>query len=327
MGNDSSSDDDDYDIIYDPDQSRNKNTFVNPFEHRNEMGERQGRQAAGIIVGAVKGIINIADTTVSTVTDHRTYYNCPRCNREVYAYGSFAGNICLDCPGTVVSSIGSTVSMASGTSIPQKMVNCIASPVTQTVTGIGGIIGNVATLQFADNGNGTKACYNGTVIFEISKGSASNDALYASYKSESIRSITSKSCGIAAAVANGSGIDHWWMNIETSASRHYQVQFREHGSVIQVRSCGSVYDCNQNGLKEPNRDENVGHKREGSYSSSNVSNRSLGDLISWLKAGGISSNYSLFNNNCQDLYNNCQDLFFRNIQDFKDKAILNICST
>eukprot|EP00486_Rosalina_sp_Unknown_P002654 CAMPEP_0201574834 /NCGR_PEP_ID=MMETSP0190_2-20130828/19580_1 /ASSEMBLY_ACC=CAM_ASM_000263 /TAXON_ID=37353 /ORGANISM="Rosalina sp." /LENGTH=414 /DNA_ID=CAMNT_0048003635 /DNA_START=62 /DNA_END=1309 /DNA_ORIENTATION=- len=33
------------------------------------------------------------------ITDNKTYYDCPECGREVYAYGSMAGTKCLGCPG------------------------------------------------------------------------------------------------------------------------------------------------------------------------------------------------------------------------------------
>jgi len=263
-----------------------------------DYDQRQKRMAAGLIVGAVKGIANVATTTVSAVTDSRTYYDCPRCGREVYAYGSFAGNVCLDCPGTVISSVGSTASMVTGTEIPQKIANSFASEATQVVTSVGGLVGNVATLQVTGGGNGTRADWCGRIIYTISKGSSSDDA--AEFKSERIESVTSKSVGIRVAVADGTGFDHWWMNIETSKG-YYQVQFRKQNSAIELRKCGSVDDCDQNGLKEANRDENVSPTKVFAYSKSDVSGRSLGDLISWLESGAMSSSWTLFNNNCQDL--------------------------
>jgi len=49
------------------------------------------------------------ETVVDVVTDNRTYYNCPKCNREVWAYGSYVGNVCLDCPGTLSHGVVKTV--------------------------------------------------------------------------------------------------------------------------------------------------------------------------------------------------------------------------
>jgi len=49
------------------------------------------------------------ETVVDAVTDNRTYYNCPKCNREVWAYGSYVGNVCLDCPGTLSHGVVKTV--------------------------------------------------------------------------------------------------------------------------------------------------------------------------------------------------------------------------
>merc|ERR1712003_593269 len=147
-------------------------------------------------------------------------------------------------------------------------------------------------------GNGTRADWRGYIIYSISKGSSSDDA--ADFKSESIESVTSKSVGIRVAVVDGSGFDHWWMNIETTKG-YYQIQFRKKDSAIELRKCNSVDHCDQNGLKEAVRDENVSPNKVFAYSKSNVSGRSLGDLIRWLESGAMSSSYSLFNNNCQDL--------------------------
>lgn len=284
--------------IYDP-HTDAAIRYHDPFSSsRFDCDQQQNRMAAGLIIGAVKGIANVATTTVSAVTDIRTYYDCPRCGREVYAYGSFAGNVCLDCPGTVVSSVGSAASMVTGIEVTQKIANSFASEATQVVTSVGGLVGNVATLHVSGGGNGTRADWCEKIIYTISKGSSSDDA--ADFKSERIESVTSKSVGIRVAVADGTGFDHWWMNIETSKG-YYQVQFRKQDSVIELRKCDSEDDCDQNGLKEPNRDENAIPTKVFAYSKSDVSGRSLGDLISWLESGAMSSSYSLFNNNCQDL--------------------------
>eukprot|EP01084_Bolivina_argentea_P127474 225437_1 len=40
------------------------------------------------------------ETIIDTVTDNKKYYNCPGCGDEVWAYGSFVGNTCWNCPGT-----------------------------------------------------------------------------------------------------------------------------------------------------------------------------------------------------------------------------------
>ena len=44
-------------------------------------------------------------TIVDTVTDNKTYYDCPGCGREVWAYGTFVGTRCWDCPGTIISAV------------------------------------------------------------------------------------------------------------------------------------------------------------------------------------------------------------------------------
>ena len=45
--------------------------------------------------------MGLVQTAVAAVTDTRTYYNCPRCGKRVWAYGVFAGNVCLRCEGTL----------------------------------------------------------------------------------------------------------------------------------------------------------------------------------------------------------------------------------
>lgn len=251
------------------------------------------------MIGAAVGIAKTVNTTVSAIADDRTYYKCPRCKREVYAYGSFAGNVCLDCPGTVLSGVGSTLGMVSGHPAPQIVLNSVASEATQIASGFGGVVANVATLQFSDGGNGTKADWCGKVIFSISKGASPSDSSSA-YRSEKIQSIKTRSCGIFSALCDGTNIQHWWLNVDTDCG-YYQVQFTKDESVIQVRKCGSFGDCDQNGLTEANRDENVAICTESGFSTSNISGRNLGDLISWLESGAMSSHYSLFNNNCKDL--------------------------
>ena len=54
-----------------------------------------------------------AETIVDMITDNRTYYNCPNCGREVWAYGSFAGNVCWNCPGTLGHALIKTTDLAT----------------------------------------------------------------------------------------------------------------------------------------------------------------------------------------------------------------------
>jgi DNA-directed RNA polymerase subunit RPC12/RpoP len=53
------------------------------------------------------------ETILDTVTDNRTYYDCPRCGQEVWAYGSFVGNVCWECPGTLAHGIVKTTDLAT----------------------------------------------------------------------------------------------------------------------------------------------------------------------------------------------------------------------
>eukprot|EP00486_Rosalina_sp_Unknown_P010143 CAMPEP_0201586750 /NCGR_PEP_ID=MMETSP0190_2-20130828/135828_1 /ASSEMBLY_ACC=CAM_ASM_000263 /TAXON_ID=37353 /ORGANISM="Rosalina sp." /LENGTH=144 /DNA_ID=CAMNT_0048035303 /DNA_START=74 /DNA_END=504 /DNA_ORIENTATION=+ len=141
---------------------------------------------------------NPVSTVLDVVTDNKSYYDCPRCGREVWAYGSFKGNICLDCPGTVISSVGSTVNMITcdvADSEPQQIMNFVAPEVTQTVTAAGGILGNIVTGNAGGNrsANGHKyasAKYKGFSVFRISKGVPDLDGWNDDYGKESILSIT-----------------------------------------------------------------------------------------------------------------------------------------
>lgn len=53
------------------------------------------------------------ETIADIVTDNRTYYNCPKCGRRVWAYGSFVGNVCWDCDGTLGHALVKTADLAT----------------------------------------------------------------------------------------------------------------------------------------------------------------------------------------------------------------------
>lgn len=53
------------------------------------------------------------ETIVDAVTDNRTYYNCPSCGRRVWAYGSFVGNVCWNCPGTLAHAAVKTTDLVT----------------------------------------------------------------------------------------------------------------------------------------------------------------------------------------------------------------------
>ena len=54
------------------------------------------------------------ETIVDVVTDNRTYYNCPGCGRRVWAYGSFVGNLCWKCPGTLAHAAINSTALVDG---------------------------------------------------------------------------------------------------------------------------------------------------------------------------------------------------------------------
>mmetsp|Transcript_27603 Transcript_27603/g.24446 ORF Transcript_27603/g.24446 Transcript_27603/m.24446 type:complete len:245 (+) Transcript_27603:53-787(+) len=233
---------------------------------------------------------NPITTIADAVTDNRTYYNCPRCNRRVYAYGSFVGNVCLDCPGTVLSSIGNTASMVTfGAAEPAaQLISEVAPNVTKLAT----------TVTLIDAVSGTRAKYRGSKVWTISKGSVSNGL--GDRKKENIIAVSTRSVGIRAGIADNTGVDHWWMVIETNCS-WYNIQFRKSGSQIVIRECDSRSACDETGLAEPCRDDDVQPVHQNGYSTSSVSGRTMGDLTDWLESGNFSSYYDLLSNNCQHL--------------------------
>lgn len=237
---------------------------------------------------------NPVTTAVDAITDNRTYYNCPRCNRRVYAYGSFVGNVCLKCPGTVLSAVGNSTSMVTfGATEPvATVISHIAPSATKLVTNV----------TLVDAATGRKAKHSAAkLVWSISKGSESN---YGIDKSDTIRSIATRSVGIFSGVVTNSGVDHWWMLIETEYY-WYNIQFSKDDSVIQIRRSSSNSDCNEAGLAEANRDSDVQPVHQNGYSSSNISG-TIGTVTDWLVRGDFSSNYCLLTNNCQHL---CKSLY------------------
>ena len=57
-------------------------------------------------MGAVETVLDVA-------TGNRTYYNCSKCGQEVWGYGSFVGNVCLNCPGTLRHATIKTIDLAT----------------------------------------------------------------------------------------------------------------------------------------------------------------------------------------------------------------------
>eukprot|EP00483_Globobulimina_turgida_P000717 UN00717 len=229
-------------------------------------------------------------TVSDVVTNTKRYYNCPRCKRRVWAYGSFVGNVCLDCPGTVISAVGSTANMATFEAtrgITTIANHTVVSPVTSLITTPIDLI------------TGDKAKFKGSSVWRYSKGSVT-DNLSSSNDAEIIKSITTKSCGILWGVVDSSIVSHWWMNIRTNCN-YYQIQYRKSSSVIEIRKCASISDCDVSGLAEGNRDDDIQPVLERSYSYVSSAGKTMGELTSWIKSSGVSSYYSLGSNNCQHL--------------------------
>eukprot|EP00483_Globobulimina_turgida_P002239 UN02241 len=238
---------------------------------------------------------NPISTVVDLVNDDRTYYNCPRCKRRVWAYGSFVGNVCENCPGTVLSAIGNTASMATfGLAEPAAVV------ISEIAPKIMSIPEDVTALAIPE----IRADYKATLVWSISKGSSG--CLKSSYRSEKIIAVSSRSIGIRSGIADNTLPSHWWMIIETSSS-YYNIQFRKSGSRIELRR-GSRSECDESGVAEAQRFVGAKPVHENSYSCSVSSskNRTLADIVDWLDEGKFSSYYDLWNNNCQHL---CKSIY------------------
>eukprot|EP01084_Bolivina_argentea_P162348 282553_1 len=198
--------------------------------------------------------MGVVQTVHDVVTDTKKYYRCPRCNREVWAYGSFVGNVCLDCPGTVISAVGSTANMA--TFEATRPVSFLLSAAAPAITTIAKAPIDLIT--------GDKAEFKGSTVWKISKGNVWN-ILSSKNNSEIIKSITTKSCGIRWGLVDNTIVEHWWMNIVTNCS-YYQIQFRGAGSQIVIRKCCDISDCDETGLAEACRDDDVQPILQNSYS-------------------------------------------------------------
>ena len=76
----------------------------------------------------------MGNTIVDAVTDNKTYYDCPGCGEEVWAYGTFVGTRCLNCPGTLISAVTNAtpivreaktvISAATGDKTVYRCKNC-----------------------------------------------------------------------------------------------------------------------------------------------------------------------------------------------------------
>eukprot|EP01083_Nonionella_stella_P105406 303182_1 len=259
--------------------------------------ERQRRVVGNLIIGGIKGIANIGVTAASAITDDRTYYNCPRCKRRVYAYGAYVGNVCNDCPGTVLSAIGNSASM---------LTLGLAEPIAQTMHHVGPKIASIPTDIAALGVEEIRAEYSASCVWYISKGSSIIEAdsnKFNSYRSEKIIYVSSRSVGIRSGLVDNTLPSHWWMIIETTSS-YYNIQFRKSGSKIELRR-GSKNDCDESGLAEAVRVVGTEPIHENSYSCS-VKNKTLGDIVDWLDEGHFSSYYNLISNNCQNL---CKEIY------------------
>ena len=56
------------------------------------MGNVAGWTGSILTAGIVK-----PSTISDAIADKKTYYNCPRCNARVWAYGQYVGRACLNC--------------------------------------------------------------------------------------------------------------------------------------------------------------------------------------------------------------------------------------
>lgn len=228
------------------------------------------------------------ETVIDAATDNRTYYNCPRCGQRVWAYGSYVGNVCWNCPGTITSGLISTVDAV-------HPVGAVTTPIKKN------------KLQI-------DAKAHGTCKFWITPDGKS-DKLTGNEESDYIKQYTTRSCRIlhgsvswlATAAKNvytdiDDAIEHWWLTIETKNGVFYVLQFRGASSSIEMNKCSSSYQCDQTGLHEAAKKENATIWTEWDYSERfNKDRYTIGDVRKWLESKKFSPKYHLLNNNCQDL--------------------------
>lgn len=101
---------------------------------------------------------SVVGTIADVATDKRTYYKCPRCGKEKWAYGTFAGTQCLDCTpsnpvGTAVDVVTHTADMVVDTTVGVATGGQVK--ITGAVSGSVGYLTDKAT-----NGNKGQVSYN-----------------------------------------------------------------------------------------------------------------------------------------------------------------------
>ena len=156
-----------------------------------------------------------------------------------------------------------------------------------------------------------KAEYTGKRILDIRHGCDDVDEMNDATKNEKIISITTRASRIlhgsiswlatGAKLGIGDPIEHWWTIIKTQDENFYMIQFCGALSMIEMRECRSMDECDTCGLREACKTIDASIWTKSQYTGYCQSNKSMADLAKWLKSGEFSSKYSLVFHNCQDL--------------------------
>eukprot|EP01084_Bolivina_argentea_P144673 253769_1 len=255
-------------------------------------------------------------TVADVVTDNKQYYNCPKCGSRVWAYGSYVGNVCMDCPGTFTSAIvhttdnvtlGLTSTLVDAVTDTRISYNCPRC--NDEVWAYGAGVGKVCVDCRKTSGK----LFSGADILNVNisgntSSNSSKDITSDIVGSDKVKHVRVRSTTIfnkALSTLNGIGqilndqnIEHWWCEIETKNNKYYIAHF-----------------CKSNGitLSKYSSSSGVDHagKNEANRSGSNVSistkytcdgkNRTMNEVKSWVQ--GRNNNWNLQTNNCQHFCN------------------------
>ncbi|KAJ9453709.1 hypothetical protein DIPPA_63411, partial [Diplonema papillatum] len=238
------------------------------------------------LVGDALDVATVPVTAAAAVLTgnaaEKIWYDCPRCGCRAWVSAMapvLAGKVCLKCAGAVERTF-------------------------LAVHPAGDRIMHVTEVEKV------RAQPSGETVYEQRHGQPDRDASSSFDLTDPIKTFKIRSCrilhgsisGLANVVAKAVGTDevmHWWVFIETKQGRYYQLQFLN-SSVIDLRKCVSTSQCDQNGLaavpKQPDAD--VFNLFSHSFESDR---HTIGDVVSWMKAGSFSAEYALLRHNCQDL--------------------------
>ena len=228
------------------------------------------------------------ETVAAVATNNRTYYNCPSCGRRVWAYGSYVGNVCWNCPGTIHSAVENTTNKALNPIEP--LAKQLAKP-------------NAVY-------HGTRKVTSTPNNFKDETSALEYNDYIVSYRTRSSRILhgsISWICNAAGKLGIVDEVEHWWTEIKTKNGDYYMLQFCGNFNLIELRKCSTSWECDQCGLREAAKKEDADiwsqYQYEESFKKSNDNKYkyTIGNVVSWLESKDFSPEYHLLKHNCQDL--------------------------